>query len=152
MCSLNSICMYDRKHIERVLKINGLTPEAGDEEIRAVLLAARYRDDEVDQAVRVLRENAALEDARDAKLVHKIMRTDSGLSASEVSKLLGIDVPVQALVTPERERLNRFTGVHVAVIAILSLLIAGIGLGLAMYAQGFGVFYNEASVSMHVAG
>lgn len=143
--------MYDRKHIERVLKINGLTLEASDEEVRAVLLGARYRDDEVDQALQVLRENTILDNAESAKLAHKIMRTDRGLSAGEVSRLLGIDVPVPALTTPQREQQNRFTTTHLAVITVLSLLVAGIGLGLAMYAQGFGVFYNEASVTTYVA-
>lgn len=135
--------MYDRKHIERVLKINGLTVDSSDDEIRAIFGGAKYREDEIDQVIRVLRENVAPASEEDVLLASKIMRTDRSLSASEVSKLLGIDVPVQALAAVQREKVDRLTGLHVIIITVLSLMVAGIGLGLAMYAQGFGVFYNE---------
>ena len=72
--------MLDRTHLERVLKINGVSPTAADEEIRAVLLSARYRDDEVNMALLVLRENVDTKAARVDSL-QKLMRSDQLLSA-----------------------------------------------------------------------
>ena len=49
--------MIERKHIEQLLKLNGLAPTSHDEEIKSVLLSARYKEDEVDTAILILREN-----------------------------------------------------------------------------------------------
>ena len=49
--------MLQKKDIETILKINGVSAVAPDEEIRTVLLSARYNNDEVDTAIMVLREN-----------------------------------------------------------------------------------------------
>lgn len=138
--------MYDRKYIERVLTVNGLTVESSDEQIRSMLSSARYRDEEVEQALQVLRGNyvASGTTATDS-VAQKILRTDSSLSPSEVSRLLGIDVSVQNLTQPQKQKDGQLTGTHIAMIVLLSLLVATIGLGIAMYAHGFGVFYYEAA-------
>ena len=40
--------MIKRDQIESILKINGVAPSSPDEQIRLVLLSARYSKDEVD--------------------------------------------------------------------------------------------------------
>lgn len=140
--------MYDRKHIERVLKVNDLTSESPDEEIRSVLLGARYKDDEIMKAMQILRNSAPAEDGEDEKLAQKITRTDKSLTPNEVSKLLGIDIPVNTLLQRQVMSNGKFTGVHAALIVVLALLIASMGIGLAMYASGFGFFHNVATASV----
>ncbi len=139
--------MLDRTHLERVLKINGVSPTAADEEIRAVLLSARYRDDEVSMALLVLRENVDTKGTRVDSL-QKIMRSDQMLSAKEISSLLGIEVSVPAIGRPKEQPApaSVLIGQRLA-IAILSLLIALIGIGLAMYVEEFGVFHASAAIT-----
>lgn len=141
--------MYDRKHIERVLKINGLSAESSDEEISAVLFGARYREEEVMQALRVLRNDVVMDSGDQSKMAQKIMRTDKSLTAGEVSKLLGIDIPIDRFPKKKDKSAGEFTGVHAVVIAVLALLIAGMGVGLAMYAHGFGVFHDQTTATIH---
>ena len=138
--------MLDRTHLERVLKINGVSPTADDEEIRAVLLSARYRDDEVSMALLVLRENVNTIATRVDGL-QKLMRSDQSLSAKEISSLLGIEVLVPTISRPKEQPASASVsiGQHLA-IATLSLLIALIGIGLAMYVEEFGVFHASAAI------
>lgn len=140
------LTMLDRKHLERVLKINGVSPTAADEEIRAVLLSAHYRADEVDMALMVLRENITTKTTRVDSL-HKLVRTDDSLSAKEISKLLGIEVSVPTLGRPRQQVAKTTTTMtERVVVAVLSVVIALIGLGLAMYVLEFGVFHATAAI------
>jgi hypothetical protein len=138
--------MLDRTHLERVLKINGVSPTAADEEIRAVLLSARYRDDEVNMALLVLRENVETKTTRVDSL-HKLIRTDQLLTAKEISTLLGIEVsvPTMGRRKEQPEATSGAAGQRLA-IAVLSVVLALIGLGLAMYIQEFGVFHASAAI------
>ncbi len=138
--------MLDRTHLERVLKINGVTPTAADEEIRAVLLSAHYREDEVDTALMVLRENVDTKVARVDSL-HKLMRTDQLLSAKEISSLLGIEVSVPAIHRTKAPSPSAEVSVaQRLLIVILSVVIALMGLGFAMYVLKFGVFHATAAI------
>lgn len=139
--------MLDRKHLERILKINGVSATAADEEIRAVLLSAHYRAEEVDMALMVLRENIETKATRVDSL-HKLVRTDDSLSAKEISKLLGIEVAIPVL-HRQRNQPQSTAGLMAQrlVIALLSTVIAIIGLGLAMYLLEFGVFHATAAIT-----
>lgn len=138
--------MLDRKHLERVLKINGVSPTAADEEIRAVLLSAHYRDDEVDMALMVLRENTETKATRVDSL-HKLMHTDQTLSAKEISRLLGIEVVVPTMGRPRQMRPGEHSSLaQRTAVAILSVVVALIGIGLAMYILEFGVFHATAAI------
>ena len=83
--------MIKRDQIESILKINGVQPTSPDEEIRSVLLSARYSKDEVDTAIMVLRENTKTNKTRVDGL-HKVFRSDEALSPEEISQLLGIEI------------------------------------------------------------
>ena len=49
--------MIEKRSVEAFLKVNGIPATAKDEEIRSVLLSARWNNNEVDTALMVLKEN-----------------------------------------------------------------------------------------------
>ena len=102
--------MVKKKDIETILKINGVETTAPDEEIRSVLLSARYNKDEVDTAIMVLRENMLTHETR-VNGLHKIFRSDEGLKPAEISALLGIEVDIDDVVM-HRNRTREMSGVH----------------------------------------
>lgn len=83
--------MIEKRNIEAFLKVNGLPPTAKDEEIREVLLSARWDNNEVDTALMVLKANV---DSNKTHIdtLHKVFNSDDRLSPAEISSLLGIDV------------------------------------------------------------
>lgn len=143
--------MFDRKHIERILKINGVSLPAPDEEIRSVLLGARYRDEEVDMALMVLKETITQSD-QSADSLQKLIRTDQSLSAKEISKLLGIEVTL----TPKSEMRKspsspQLTLGHHIVIWLLAAIIGVFGILLAMYVLEFGIFHPSSAILFYEA-
>ena len=134
--------MTDKRHIESILKVNGLAPTAPDEEIKSVLLSARFNDDEVDAALMILRENVRTNETRVDGL-HKVFRTDTGLRPAEISKLLGIDVEVT---TKESARPNtkRFSLLELILLSVASSLLAIVCLLMYMYSEGIGWFHPSA--------
>lgn len=86
--------MLDRAQIERLLKLNGVTPLSNDEEIRSALLSSRWDKDDVEAALMVLRENKETHETR-IDTLHQIMRSDDKLSPDTISALLGIDMKVE---------------------------------------------------------
>jgi hypothetical protein len=134
--------MTDRKHIESILKINGLTPTSADEEIKSVLLSARFKDDEIDAALMILRENTHTSEVRVDGL-HKVFRTDAGLKPSEISQLLGIDIKVTEKVSPRSNR-KRFSFFQLLLLSIASSLLAIVCLLFYMYSENIGWFHPSA--------
>ena len=43
--------MIEKRNVEAFLKVNGIPPTAKDEEIRSILLSARWNNNEVDTAL-----------------------------------------------------------------------------------------------------
>jgi hypothetical protein len=135
--------MFQKKDIETILKINGVAPGSPDEEIRSVLLSARYNNDEVDTAIMVLRENIETHQTR-VEGLHKIFRTDEGLKPAEISSLLGIEVQIDEVVA--RNNRNRgFTAGQSVFITIIAMLLAFACVVLAMYFYQVGIFHPTAS-------
>lgn len=83
--------MIEKRNLEVFLKVNGLPPTAKDEEIKEVLLSARWNNNEVDTALMVLRANVDTETTH-VDTLHKVFNTNSRLNSAEISTLLGIDV------------------------------------------------------------
>ena len=83
--------MIEKRNVEAFLKVNGIPPTAKDEEIRSVLLSARWNNNEVDTALMVLKENVKNNETH-VDTLHKVFNSDDRLSSAEISKLLGIDV------------------------------------------------------------
>lgn len=136
--------MIQREQIESILKINGVAPGSPDEQIRSVLLSARYSKDEVDTAIMVLRENTKTNKTRVDGL-HKIFRSDQALKPHEISQLLGIEVDVtDAIATQGKTR--DFSGVQYAVVWVLSLIVAVAGILLYMYLYKIGIFHPSVGL------
>ena len=141
--------MINRKQVESILKINGVTPASPDEHIRSVLLSARYSDDEVETAIMVLRQNDKTNETRVHGL-HKVFRTDEALKPDEVSALLGVNIEVSDRIeaksiekTKNRGTLDRFQFISVW---ILSVVLASIALLFYMYMIKVGPFHIGMAV------
>jgi hypothetical protein len=134
--------MINRDQIESILKINGVTPASPDEEIRSVLLSARYNHDEVDTALMVLRQNTKTKKTR-VDGIHKVFRTDEGLNPSEISELLGIDVEHNDVISVSTKK-RSFNNSQVLLVSALSFIIGVGGLAMYMYIHKIGFFHPSA--------
>ena len=131
--------MIERNHIEKILKINGMSPSEPDDVIRSVLLSARYNDDEIDTALMVLREDTKTKQVR-VEGLHKVFRTDNALKPQEISDLLGIDVNLEHYLPPIVQSRTFVTPTLISV-WILSLLLAVVGVLLYMHFNKVGIFH-----------
>lgn len=135
--------MIDRKHIEQILKLNGLTPTAQDEEIRSVLISARWNKEDVETAITVLRENITTHKSR-VDTLHDVFLTDKRLSPEAIHSLLGIDMEVNSneLETLRASRRNLYRW-QILSIFVIALLLAATSILAMMYIEGFGVFHSK---------
>lgn len=131
--------MIDRNHIEKILKINGMSPAEPDDTIRSVLLSARYDKDEIDTALMVLREDSETKRIR-VEGLHKVFRTDDALQPREISDLLGIEVNLNSY-HPEPIEKQRITLATVMLVWIMSVGFAVIGIFLFMHMNSVGIFH-----------
>lgn len=132
-----------KSDIEKILKINGVSASAPDEEIRSVLLSARYKNEEVDTAIMVLRENVKTHQTRVDGL-HKVFRSDEALNPSEISALLGIEVEVDDVIM-RRRRNREMTFLQVVFVSIFATALALAGITFAMYINHVGPFHPSVS-------
>jgi hypothetical protein len=141
--------MTDKKHIESILKVNGLGASAPDEEIRSVLVSARFHNDEIDAALVVLRENTKTNETRVDGL-HKVFRTDEGLQPREISKLLGIDVEIAESITQNYKK-RQLSHLEFFLLTLASVFIASFFMLLYMYSQQIGIFHPSSVMKINVA-
>ncbi|CAG0959635.1 hypothetical protein ANRL3_00791 [Anaerolineae bacterium] len=136
--------MIDRDYLEKILKMNGSSTTAPDEEIRSVLISARWNKDDVESAITILRENTKTHQNRVERL-DNVFLTDKRLSPEAIHALLGIKVEVDAgELSTIRMRQNMVYWAQIVSIFVIALIIAlGSLLGV-MYAQGVGVFHPTA--------
>ena len=132
--------MMNKNQIETILKINGASVSSPDEVIRSVLLSARYKKDEVDTAIMVLRENTKTNKTR-VEGLHKIFRTDVTLKPNEISQLLGIDVSINEKVEP-KSKAREIKGFQFVLIWVLSVVCAVVGVLIYMYLHKVGLFFQ----------
>lgn len=131
--------MIERHQIESILKVNGVTPGSPDEEIRSVLLSARYSKNDVDTAIMVLRQNTKTKQTRVDGL-HKVFRSNQALSPEEISELLGIEVEASTTSQPAVEAKD-YSKLVTLLIWILSILIGIGGVLIYMYLHQLGPFH-----------
>lgn len=140
--------MIDLHHIESLLSINGLAKTAPDEEIRSVLLSARFKEEEVDTALMVLRENIVTKQTKVDGL-HKVFRTDQALRPDEISRLLGIDVDISDGISVDNVgQSNGFTLVQFIILWVASIALAVGAVFFYMYSHQMGVFHPASSVAI----
>lgn len=117
--------MIDRQHIEEFLKINGVDVSAPDEEIKSILISARWNNDDVETALLVLRENTKSH-ATHVDSLHKVFQSDDKMSPEAISALLGVDIEVSTDdVTHGRTRKGRSLSMGQALqISLISLALS----------------------------
>lgn len=135
--------MIDRTVLEKMLKANGVEETASDEEIRSVLISAKWHDDDVNTAITVLRENTETHETRVDSL-HKIFRSDNKLKPETVSSLLGIemDLPAKQIIENPDAHRHYSTGqvLHIAIVSLALALVLVFG---AMWMMKIGIFYTN---------
>lgn len=89
------MAMISKEHIERVLRMNGLKPTASDEEIKSLLISAKWHKEDAELAVTVLRENKETHKTH-VDTLHKVFTSDDRLDPESISSLLGIDVELNS--------------------------------------------------------
>jgi hypothetical protein len=137
--------MIEKQHVEALLKANGIPPTAADEEIRSILISARWNDNDVDTALMVLKENKESK-ATHVDTLHKVFHSDDRLSPSDISSLLGVKVsmdPDNVLNVEVKRRKVERTQSMISLILALSIVL--LGLTYLMYAEQAGVFHAGAS-------
>lgn len=115
--------MIDRKHIEDILKLNGVQPGAPDQQIKELLIRARWHEDDVETALVVLRENPK-DKKQKIDAVHKIIHSNDKLAPETLSAILGIDVEVNEVVERHRKSLQNAYRRQVLSLAAVSILLA----------------------------
>jgi hypothetical protein len=137
--------MIEKKQIETILKANGIPPTADDEEIRSILISARWDNNDVDTALMVLKENKDSK-ATHVDTLHRVFHSDDRLSPSDISSLLGVKVSlgeekVSENIEAQRRKIER-TQSLVAVTLALSIVL--LGLTYLMYVEQAGVFHGTS--------
>ena len=132
--------MLSKEHIENILKANGVPASAPDENIRSVLLSARYKEDEIDTALMVLRENVITKETRVDGL-HKVFRSNEALNSSEIFKLLGVEVDIDKIAKTKVQSKNKHM-LHIIVVVIFSFIFALLSLLLYMYIHEIGFYHH----------
>lgn len=135
----------EHKHLETLLRVNGLTPVSSVEEITAVLCSAKYRADEIELAIKILR-NEVTTPFIEVTGLHKLFRTDETLKPKEISQLLGkdlyFDIKInQTLKNQEVPPLQFFA------ITLLSIAVAAISIVFYMYTNEMGLFHQGVNLA-----
>ncbi len=136
--------MLHKEYIEKILALNGVSLDSPDEEIKSVLLSARWHEDDIDTAVLVLRENKTTHETH-VDSVHKVFRTDERLRPETVSALLGVkmDISGETLsVKKTRYRHGLSTG-QMMKISIIALMLSMIFVFAAMWYLQMGLFHQS---------
>jgi hypothetical protein len=133
--------MIERKYVEQILKVNGISPTAPDEEIREVLISSKWNKDDVETALTVLRENIKTHVSRSDTL-HNVFQSDQRLSPEAIQSLLGIDVELSANELKNKRQKMRTVSFWqaIGIIGYATLLAFG-SILIVMYVQNFGVFH-----------
>ncbi len=131
--------------MNQFLKQNGIPSTAPDEEIRSILISARWDNNDVDTALMVLKEN------RDSKAthvdtLHRVFHSDERLTPADISSLLGVKVSLSnegvEKVEIERRKVERAQSLAALTLALSIVLL---GLTYLMYIESAGVFHDNFS-------
>ncbi len=134
--------MIEKKQVETILKANGIPPTAPDEEIRSILISARWDNNDVDTALMVLKEN---KDSKTTHVdtLHRVFHSDERLSPADISSLLGVKVSLsdEDVVDVESKR-RKVERAQTLVAVTLALSIVLLGLTYLMYVEQAGLFHS----------
>lgn len=133
--------MIDRRHIEKILRINGLPATAEDEEIRSVLISARWEESDIETALTVLRENLNT-GAEHVDTLHNVFNSDTRLSPESIQSLLGIEVEMNSRqLASFKDSKQSVSFWQIFSIIIYATILAFSSILMVMYIQNFGFFH-----------
>lgn len=135
--------MFQRSHIEKLLRLNGIEPPAKNEDIKSILISAKWHEDDIEAAITVMQEDPESHETH-VDSIHKVFRTDERLRPETVSALLGIqmdmtssDVDVSRSGAKGGMSMSQMT-----VIALSSLILSLIFVLAAMWHLQMGLFHQ----------
>ena len=135
--------MFKKDHIEKMLRLNGVSVDDPDDVIKSVLISAQWHEDDVEAAVLVLRENKENHETHVDSL-HKVFRSDERLRPETISSLLGIEMDLSSKdLEVRRKRVQRSLGPsQVMIMALISLILSLIFVFAAMWYLETGLFHQ----------
>ncbi len=133
--------MFERAHIEKFLKLNGVEPSAPDEEIKSVLISARWHQNDVETALLILRENTHNHETH-VDTLRRVFRSDEHLQPETISALLGIDVHIPSDdIDHKRFSHSRMSARQMMQIGLVSLSVSVVFVLASMWYLQMGVFH-----------
>lgn len=134
--------MIEKAQIEKLLRMNGVEVTSPDEEIRSILLQARWHEKDVETAMLILRENTTSHETHVDSL-RKMFVSDEKLKPETISALLGIDilVPKGKLDTKRKSMNQGMSFGQVLAIAFFSAVLACVFVFGSMWYLQVGVFH-----------
>jgi hypothetical protein len=135
--------MFKRQHIEQLLRLNGVSMEDTDDEIKSVLISAQWHKDDVEAAVLVLRENKNDHKTHVDSLL-KVFRTDDRLRPETISSLLGIQMDVTSDEITKRRRVasGNMQPSQILLVAMMALVLSLIFVFASMRYLEMGLFHK----------
>lgn len=135
--------MIDREQVAQILRLNGIDISAPADEIKSILLSAKWHEDDVETALTVLREDPN-DKKEHVETLHRVFRSDEKLKPETISALLGVDVEISA---NERElRRKHAKGQLTAGLAmhilLISLVLSTIFIFGSMWLLKVGIFHQ----------
>tara|TARA_B100000745_G_scaffold170475_1_gene111677 strand:+ start:4775 stop:5191 length:417 start_codon:yes stop_codon:yes gene_type:complete len=137
--------MIDRNVVEHLLTVNGVDPSAPDEEIKSLLISAKWHEKDVETALMVLRENKDTHKRRVDSL-HKVMRTDERLEPETISALLGIDVDIKKQEVPTGKTYGHMSVKQMGIVTLVALTLALAFVITAMWYLEMGIFHIKNGI------
>lgn len=136
--------MVDRLHVENFLRINGIPPTAPDEEIKSALMTAKWHEHDVEIALMALRGEKHGGEV-EVIAAHQLLHTDAHVTPDTLSKLLGVRVELgeDKVTALYKSELSHERSLMATVnFIVLAILVAFIGIFIAMYILNIGPFYS----------
>lgn len=135
--------MFKKEHIEKMLRLNGVSLDDPDDVIKSVLISAQWHEDDVEAAVLVLRENKDSHETHVDSL-HKVFRSDERLRPETISSLLGIEMDLSSKdIEVRRKRVHRaLMPSQILVMVVISLVSSLIFVFAAMWYLETGLFHQ----------
>lgn len=135
--------MIERSHIESILKANGVPFTANDDDIRGLLLSARWDNTDVESALHILKRTGS-DGTPQVDSIHRVFHTDGHLTPHDISTILGVDVSLSSQDISGNQNKRRMSFVpHMVVAGILALTVVIVGLGYMMYQSQNGIFHES---------
>lgn len=121
--------MFTKEHLQKILRVNGLSSESSDEEIKKIIAYAKGQD--VNEAIALLREEQVTDVSNKDKkpdFQTNLLAVEGRLKPASIKRLLGIDLEVNyADLEEARESRKRISFTQILSIALCSLFVALVG-------------------------